>query len=306
MNLETGQETAELLLEFINDVNRPNLGVNFDPANMILYGTGDPIEALSILGPWVRGVHCKDGNWPTAAGQLGEEQRLGEGQVGLPRFIAKLVEVGYEGPLTVEREIAEELQMADWLKAGELLKGIKGELGRRLTARELKVRMERMAPPRSPPERLGGHCSTGDCASSHGPAGGTALGFVFAARLRFAPGGQKNWRDKPGRGGVSACPSGRTVPSIYANVKLARFQWCFTWKHPWCEAPSKWIYPCAKPVKRRSALAGTILIRPRRRRLRRSGEITRPRPQDFRDFRNSGYGRAGSEGERWVSWSVRR
>ncbi len=129
VNLETGQETAELLLEFIHDVNRPNLGVNFDPANMILYGTGDPIEALGILGPWVRGVHCKDGNWPTAAGQLGEEQRLGEGQVGLPRFIAKLVEVGYEGPLTVEREISEDLQMADFSGAGELLKGIKKDLG---------------------------------------------------------------------------------------------------------------------------------------------------------------------------------
>jgi len=128
-NLETGQETAEALRTFIGDVNRANLGVNFDPANMILYGTGDPIEALTVLAPWVRGAHCKDGNWPTAAGQLGAEQRLDEGQVGIERFVAKLIEIGYAGPLTVEREVGEEQQMTDFLAAADLLKGIKAKLG---------------------------------------------------------------------------------------------------------------------------------------------------------------------------------
>jgi len=104
--LETGQEPAHVLLAFLNDVAKPNLGINFDPANMILYGTGDPIEALGILGPRVVSVHCKDGDWPEPgiAGALGKEQPLGAGSVGIPRFLAKLREIGYAGPLSIERE----------------------------------------------------------------------------------------------------------------------------------------------------------------------------------------------------------
>jgi sugar phosphate isomerase/epimerase len=128
-NLETGQETAEALKQFIADVDRPNLGVNFDPANMIMYGTGDPIEALGVLAPWVRGVHCKDGVWPAAAGQLGEERRLGEGEVGLERFLSKLVEIGYTGPLTIEREVAAAQQMADFLYGKQLIDEVKAKLG---------------------------------------------------------------------------------------------------------------------------------------------------------------------------------
>lgn len=128
-NLETGQETAEALKQFIADVDRPNLGVNFDPANMIMYGTGDPIAALEVLAPWVRGVHCKDGVWPAGPGQLGEERRLGEGAVGLDRFIGKLVEIGYTGPLTIEREVPGDQQIADFLVGAELLKEIRVRLG---------------------------------------------------------------------------------------------------------------------------------------------------------------------------------
>lgn len=104
--LETGQETAPVLLSFIRDVNRPNLGINFDPANMILYGTGDPIEALGVLGQHVVSVHCKDGNWPPQNDPkaLGHEQVLGKGAVGIDRFVKKLKQVGYKGPLTIERE----------------------------------------------------------------------------------------------------------------------------------------------------------------------------------------------------------
>jgi len=127
--LETGQETAKLLREFIGDVGRDNLKVNFDPANMIMYGTGDPIEALALLAPWVRGVHCKDGDWPKAAGQLGEERRLGEGEVGVERFVAKLKEIGYEGPLTIEREISGEQQMQDFFAAKRLLEEVRAKLG---------------------------------------------------------------------------------------------------------------------------------------------------------------------------------
>jgi L-ribulose-5-phosphate 3-epimerase len=104
--LETGQEPAHVLLSFLKDVDRPNLGINFDPANMILYGTGDPVEALDVLGPHVLSVHCKDGDWPAkdAPGSLGAERPLGEGSVGIPRFLGKLEAVGFRGPLNIERE----------------------------------------------------------------------------------------------------------------------------------------------------------------------------------------------------------
>jgi len=104
--LETGQEPAAQLLGFLSAADRPNLRINFDPANMILYGTGDPIAALDILGPQVISVHCKDGDWPPAGSPdvLGQEQPLGQGAVGMEQFIAKLKEIGYKGPLTIERE----------------------------------------------------------------------------------------------------------------------------------------------------------------------------------------------------------
>ena len=104
--LETGQEPAHVLQHFLKDVDRPNVGINFDPANMILYGTGDPIEALTVLGPQVVSVHMKDGDWPNPSqpGALGVERPLGQGAVGIPRFVAKLKEIGFRGPLNIERE----------------------------------------------------------------------------------------------------------------------------------------------------------------------------------------------------------
>jgi len=104
--LETGQEPARVLLRFMEDVNRPNLRINFDPANMILYGSGDPIEALRLLGPRVVSVHCKDGDWPPPGipGALGRERPLGEGSVGIERYVRTLAEIGFRGPLNVERE----------------------------------------------------------------------------------------------------------------------------------------------------------------------------------------------------------
>ena len=123
--LETGQEEAQALAIFIEDVNRPNLGVNFDPANMLLYDAGSPIEALDILGKYVVGVHCKDGKRPTKKGELGKEYLLGEGDVDIRRFIDKLKKIGYTGPLTIEREIAGEKQIRDILKAKELLERLR-------------------------------------------------------------------------------------------------------------------------------------------------------------------------------------
>jgi len=108
--LETGQERAGVLLEFFRDVDRGNLRINFDPANMILYGTGDPIEALRVLAPHVVSVHCKDGDWPpkNVPGALGTERPLGQGAVGIERFVATLREIGFRGPLNVEREVEDQ------------------------------------------------------------------------------------------------------------------------------------------------------------------------------------------------------
>jgi sugar phosphate isomerase/epimerase len=119
-HLETGQETAEELLEFLESLERDNVFINFDPANMILYGKDKPIEALETVKAYVRSCHCKDGVWPTEEGQLGEERPLGEGQVDIPAFVAKLKEIGYTGPLTIEREAGDD-RIGDILRGKELL-----------------------------------------------------------------------------------------------------------------------------------------------------------------------------------------
>jgi sugar phosphate isomerase/epimerase len=108
--LETGQESAEVLLRFLEDTGRGNLKINFDPANMILYGSGDPIAALEALAPFVVSVHAKDGDPPPAAfpDKLGTERPLGEGSVGIPRFIAALRRAGFAGTVNVEREIEDQ------------------------------------------------------------------------------------------------------------------------------------------------------------------------------------------------------
>ncbi|RMF39325.1 MAG: sugar phosphate isomerase/epimerase [Planctomycetota bacterium] len=109
VHLETGQETADALLQFIQDVERGNLFINFDPANMILYGTGEPIEALKKVGAYVRSVHCKDAKWSDQPGVTwGQEVPLGEGDVDIEAYLSTLKEIGYRGPLTIEREIPQE------------------------------------------------------------------------------------------------------------------------------------------------------------------------------------------------------
>ena len=102
--LETGQEPAEALLAFMDDVARGNLKINFDPANLILYGMGDPVAALHALGAHVVSVHCKDGVAPKQPGSLGVERRLGSGEVDYPAFLQALKQIGYKGILSIERE----------------------------------------------------------------------------------------------------------------------------------------------------------------------------------------------------------
>lgn len=125
---ESGQETPVTLLRAIEDIGLDNVGVNLDPANLILYGKANPVDALDVIGKYVRGVHAKDGLYPTSGRRLGQEVALGEGKVNFPRFIARLQELGYRGALTIEREISGEQQVADILKAKSMLESlIEGE-----------------------------------------------------------------------------------------------------------------------------------------------------------------------------------
>jgi L-ribulose-5-phosphate 3-epimerase len=111
---ETGQETADLLRRTLDELKCPNLKVNFDPANMLLYDKGDPLRAVEILGKDIRSVHVKDANRPTTPGQWGEEVPLGRGQVNIRAFVQTLKKVGYGGALCIEREVGDQEQrMAD-------------------------------------------------------------------------------------------------------------------------------------------------------------------------------------------------
>jgi sugar phosphate isomerase/epimerase len=131
LHLETGQESADTLLQFLADAGRDNLFVNFDPANMVLYGSGDPIEALRKVGRYVRSVHCKDAKWAARPGEeWGREVPLGEGDVGMENFLRTLAEIGYQGPLTIEREIPQdpERQKAEIGHGIRLLEELKAKI----------------------------------------------------------------------------------------------------------------------------------------------------------------------------------
>jgi sugar phosphate isomerase/epimerase len=120
---ETGQETADLLRLTLDELQCPNLKVNFDPANMLLYDKGDPLRAVEILGPDIRTVHVKDANRPTKPGTWGEEVPLGKGQVNIRQFVKTLQKVGYRGPLCIEREVGnQEGRMADVLHGIRVLR----------------------------------------------------------------------------------------------------------------------------------------------------------------------------------------
>jgi sugar phosphate isomerase/epimerase len=131
LHLETGQEPADALLQFIQNVERDNLFVNFDPANMILYGVGNPIEALEVIGRYVRSVHCKDAKWAARPGEeWGQEVPLGDGDVGVEKYLRTLNRLGYTGPLTIEREIPQEpaRQKAEIGGAVKLLERLRSQI----------------------------------------------------------------------------------------------------------------------------------------------------------------------------------
>lgn len=123
---ETGQETPITLVRAIQDVGLDNQGVNFDLANLILYGKANPVDAVEILGPYVQGIHAKDGMWPTNPKELGEEVAIGKGKVDFPRIIARLKEMKYPGAVTIEREISGPKQMEDVRGAKEYLEKLIG------------------------------------------------------------------------------------------------------------------------------------------------------------------------------------
>ncbi len=104
LGMETGQETADTLAGFLRQLDRRNVGVNFDPANMILYGKGEPVAALQTLAPWVRQCHVKDAVRTKAPGTWGEEVPVGKGHVDWKKLLPALDAAGFTGPLCIERE----------------------------------------------------------------------------------------------------------------------------------------------------------------------------------------------------------
>lgn len=111
--METGQETPITLRRAIQDVGLDNVGVNLDTANLILYGKGEPVGALDVLGPFIRGLHAKDGLYPTDPKKLGQEVAIGKGRVNFPEVMRGLRRLNYTGPITIEREISGTQQEAD-------------------------------------------------------------------------------------------------------------------------------------------------------------------------------------------------
>jgi len=114
---ETGQETPVTLLRLIQDLEASdkldNLGINLDPANLIMYGRGNPIDSLDVFGRYVKCIHAKDGVYPTNGRELGREVRVGTGKVNFPEFIKKLRDIGFTGDFIIEREISGEQQRLD-------------------------------------------------------------------------------------------------------------------------------------------------------------------------------------------------
>ena len=118
---ETGQETPITLMRMIKDIDSKYVGINLDPANLLLYGKANPVDSIDIFGDKIRGVHGKDGLYPTCPNELGQETRIGDGKVNYPILLKKLMDIGYQGDITIEREISGEKQIQDILYAKQYL-----------------------------------------------------------------------------------------------------------------------------------------------------------------------------------------
>jgi sugar phosphate isomerase/epimerase len=120
VGLETGQESAEDLAAVLRRANRPNLGVNFDPANIILYGRDNVLGALRVLQPWLRQVHIKDAVRTKTPGTWGTEVVVGTGEVDWPAFFATLEEGNFVGHAVIEREAGDN-RVGDIIAAKQVL-----------------------------------------------------------------------------------------------------------------------------------------------------------------------------------------
>jgi L-ribulose-5-phosphate 3-epimerase len=118
--LETGQESAGTLRALLQALGRSDVGVNFDPANMILYGMGDPVSALRELAPYVRQIHIKDALPAADAGEWGTEVPVGEGAVDWGAFFTAVRETRIDADLVIERE-AGSARVADVQRAAALI-----------------------------------------------------------------------------------------------------------------------------------------------------------------------------------------
>ena len=121
---ETGQETPVVLLRLFEEINTGNLFLNLDPANLILYGKANPLDAMDVFGDYVRGVHAKDGVYPTNGRELGHEVKVGTGKVNFPALLMELKAHGFDGSLTIEREISGEQQLIDIKETQEYLNNL--------------------------------------------------------------------------------------------------------------------------------------------------------------------------------------
>lgn len=123
---ETGQETPVTLLRTIERIGMSHVGINLDTANVILYGKGNPVDAVEVFGKYVRDLHIKDGCFPTCGDELGKQTALGKGRVDFRRVISDLKALGYCGPLTLERECSDHAeQLADLKEAIRMLEPLR-------------------------------------------------------------------------------------------------------------------------------------------------------------------------------------
>ena len=121
---ETGQETPVTMLRTIQAIGTQNVGINYDTANLLLYGKANAVDALEVFGKYVRNLHAKDGCWPVNGHDLGMETAIGQGRVDFPGVFRKLHELGYDSWVTIEREIYGDQQLKDILSARDYLQSV--------------------------------------------------------------------------------------------------------------------------------------------------------------------------------------
>jgi L-ribulose-5-phosphate 3-epimerase len=121
---ETGEETPITLLRLMEDVGLDNVFANLDLANLILYGKGNPVDAMDVIGHRIHGIHAKDGLFPTDTRNLGKEVPIGEGKVNFPAVLERLKQVNYKGPMTIEHETTGNQREKDILQSKIFLENL--------------------------------------------------------------------------------------------------------------------------------------------------------------------------------------